>query len=44
MPRLKGFHFPRAIIAYAVWVYHRFALGTADVVDLLAERGVTVSR
>ncbi|MEM6889626.1 MAG: IS6 family transposase [Pseudomonadota bacterium] len=44
MPRLKGFRFPRAIIAYAVWVYHRFALSTADVEDLLAERGVTVSR
>lgn len=44
MPRLKGFRFPREIIAYAVWVYHRFALSTADVEDLLAERGVTVSR
>ena len=29
---------------YAVWVYHRFALSTADVEDLLAERGVMVSR
>ena len=44
MLRLKGFRFPREIIAYAVWVYHRFALSTADVEDLLAERGVTVSR
>ena len=44
MPRLKGFRFPRAIIAYAVWAYHRFALSTADVEDLLAERGVIVSR
>lgn len=44
MPRLKGFRFPREIIAYAVWVYHRFALSTADVEDLLAERGITVSR
>ena len=43
MPRLKGYRFPREIIAYAVWVYHRFALSTADVEDLLAERGVTVS-
>ncbi|SFU70868.1 hypothetical protein SAMN04488527_1122 [Aliiroseovarius crassostreae] len=32
MPRLKGFRFPREIIAYAVWAYHRFAL-TADVED-----------
>lgn len=44
MPRLKGFRFPREIIAYAVWAYHRFALSTADVEDLPAERGVIVSR
>ncbi|KPD10827.1 IS6 family transposase [Phaeobacter sp. 11ANDIMAR09] len=44
MPRLKGYRFPREIIAYAVWTYHRFALSTADVEDLLAERGVMVSR
>jgi putative transposase len=44
MPRLKGFRHPREIIAYAVWAYHRFALSTADVEDLLAERGVIVSR
>lgn len=43
-PRLKGFRFPREIVAYAVWAYHRFALSTADVEDLLAERGVIVSR
>jgi len=44
LPRLKGFRYPREIIAYAVWAYYRFALSTADVEDLLAERGVTVSR
>jgi putative transposase len=44
MPRLKGFRFPREVIAYAAWAYHRFALSAADVEDLLAERGVTVSR
>ncbi|MEL7049169.1 MAG: IS6 family transposase, partial [Pseudomonadota bacterium] len=22
LPRLKGFRFPREIIAYAVWAYH----------------------
>jgi putative transposase len=44
MPRLKGFRHPREVIAYAVWAYHRFALSTADVEDLLAERGVMVSR
>lgn len=35
MPRLKGFRFPREIISYAVWAYHRFALSTADVEDRL---------
>lgn len=44
LPRLKGFRFPREIVAYAVWSYHRFALSAADVEDLLAERGVLVSR
>jgi putative transposase len=44
MLRLKGFRFPREIIAHAVWAYHRFAVSTADVEDLLAERGVIVSR
>ncbi|AOF92702.1 putative transposase (plasmid) [Sinorhizobium sp. RAC02] len=44
LPRLKGFRFPREIVAYAVWAYRRFALNTADVEDLLAERGVIVSR
>jgi len=40
MPRVKGFRFARGIVSYAVWAYHRFALSTADVEDLLAERGV----
>ena len=44
MEVLKGFRYPREIIAYAVWAYHRFALSTADVEDLLAARGVIVSR
>lgn len=42
-PRLKGFRFPRSIISYAVWAYHRYALSLRDVEDLLAERGVIVS-
>lgn len=44
LPRIKGFRFPRSIISYAVWAYYRFNLSTADVEDLLAERGITVSR
>ncbi|MGH0004767.1 IS6 family transposase [Pseudovibrio ascidiaceicola] len=42
--RLKGFRFPREVIAYAVWAYYRFSMSTADVEDLLAERGIIVSR
>jgi putative transposase len=41
---LKGFRFPREVIAYSVWVYRRFAMSAADVEGLLAERGVIVSR
>ena len=42
MLRLKGFRYPREIIAYAVWAYHRFALSTADqVADVIA--GVVVA-
>lgn len=44
MPRLKGFRYPREIIAFAVWAYHRLALSTAVVEDLLAAWGVIVSR
>jgi len=43
LARMKGFRFPRNVIGYAVWAYHRFALSFRDVEDLLAERGITVS-
>lgn len=43
LSRLKGFRFPRAVIGYAVWTYHRFALSLRDVEDLLASRGIAVS-
>lgn len=39
----KGHRFPPDVIAYAVWVYYRFALSLRAVEDLLAERGVAVS-
>tara|TARA_R110002072_G_scaffold298380_2_gene472267 strand:+ start:453 stop:596 length:144 start_codon:yes stop_codon:yes gene_type:complete len=38
LPCLKGFRYPREIIAHVVWVYHRFAMSTADFEDLLAEK------
>lgn len=44
IPRLKGFRFPREVIAYAVWACHCFAMSTGDVEDLVAERGIVVSR
>src|SRR3984893_16694802 len=41
--RYYGHRFPREIISYAVWVYHRFCLSFRDVEDLLAQRGIIVS-
>lgn len=40
---LKGFRFPRSVIGYAVWAYHRFAMSLRDVEDLLASSGIKVS-
>lgn len=31
--RLKGYRFPRSVIAYAVWSYYRFKLSLRDVED-----------
>ena len=35
---------PPDIISYAVWIYYRFNLSHRDVEDLLAERGIIVTR
>lgn len=43
LSRLKGYRFPRSVIGYAVWAYHRFNLSLRDAEDLLAERGIVVS-
>jgi putative transposase len=40
----KRHRFPPNIISYAVWLYYRFNLSHRDIEDLLAERGITVSR
>lgn len=40
----KRHRFPPDIISYAVWLYFRFSLCHRDIEDLLAERGVIVSR
>jgi putative transposase len=44
MNTYKRHRFPPDIISYAVWLYYRFNLSHRDVEDLLAERGITVSR
>jgi len=36
--------FPPDIISYAVWLYYRFNLRHRDIEDLLAERGIIVTR
>jgi len=43
-PRLKGFRFALQIVAYTVSAYHQSALSASGEEDLLAERGVIVSR
>ena len=43
MNTYKRHRFPKEIISYAVWLYHRFNLSHRDVEDLLAERGIVVS-
>ena len=40
----KRHRFPPDIISYAVWLYYRFNLSHRDIEDLLAERGVIVTR
>ena len=40
----KRHRFLPKIISYAVWLYYRFNLSYRDIEDLLAERGIIVSR
>ena len=44
MNTYKRHRVPPDIISYAVWLYYRFTLSHRDIEDLLAERGITVSR
>ena len=44
MNTYKRHRFPPDIISYAVWLYCRFNLSHRDVEDLLAERGIIVTR
>ncbi len=40
----KRHRYPPDVIQYAVWLYYRFNLSHRDIEDLLAKRGITVSR
>jgi putative transposase len=44
MNTYKRHRFPPDIISYAAWLYYRFNLSHRDIEDLLAKRGVIVSR
>jgi putative transposase len=44
MNTYKRHRFPPDIISYAVWLYCKFNVSYRDIEDLLAERGITVSR
>ncbi|MCZ6830137.1 MAG: IS6 family transposase, partial [Gammaproteobacteria bacterium] len=44
MNTYKRHRFPPDVISHAVWLYYRFNLSHRDVEDLLAERGINVSR
>ena len=44
MNTYKRHRFPPDIISYTVWLYYRFNLSHRDIEDLLAERGITVTR
>ena len=39
----KSHHFPRQIIAHAVWLYFRFPLSLRLIEEMLLERGIVVS-
>ncbi|NOX60265.1 MAG: IS6 family transposase, partial [Planctomycetes bacterium] len=42
MKTYKCHRFPSEITSYAVRLYYRFNLSHRDIVDLFAERGITV--
>ena len=44
MNTYKRHRFPPDIISCAVWLYYRFNLSHRDIEDILAQRGITVSR
>ena len=41
--RYSGYRYPKAIIGYIVFLYHRFKLSLRDIQELLLERGIAVT-
>ena len=39
----KGYRFPKSIISYAVWLYHRYNTSYRDIKEQLLYRGIDVS-
>ena len=39
----RGYRFPKAIVAFAVWLYFRFPLSLRMVEEMLAARGIAVT-
>lgn len=39
----KGSRFPREIISYCVWLYHRITLSFGEIKLLMADRGIEVT-
>ncbi|MFT7286548.1 MAG: transposase-like protein [Halieaceae bacterium] len=44
MNTYKRHRFPPGIISYAIWIYCRFNPSHRNIEELLAERGIVVSR
>ena len=40
----KRYRFPPDVIRHAIWLYFRFTLSLRDVEELMAQRGIVVSR
>lgn len=39
----KRHRYPKEIIGYTVWLYHRFMLSLRDVSEILAQRGIIIT-
>ena len=39
----RGYYFPKAVIAFVVWLYFRFPLSLRMVGEILAARGIVIT-